>query len=105
MIGCQPANSPVMKLSVEAGKIVEFDSKPTLSDGSAGGVEDQAITFDICRLGIDKWIEVSEDEIKKAIYYVYKYHNRTIEGAAGVAVASFLQMVSQKNLNLLKQEV
>ena len=42
MIGCQPVNSPVMKLSVEAGKIVEFDSKATLSDGSAGGVEEQA---------------------------------------------------------------
>ena len=30
-----------MKLSVEAGKIVEFDSKPTLSDGSAGGIEEK----------------------------------------------------------------
>lgn len=58
---------------------------------------EKAITFDICRLGIDKWIEVSEDEIKKAIYYVYKYHNRRIEGAAGVAVASFLKMVWENN--------
>jgi len=50
--GCLPKNSPVMKESIQAGKIIEMDSKPTLSDGSAGGIEPGAITFDICKVEI-----------------------------------------------------
>ena len=41
-----------MKKSIEAGKIIEMESKPTLSDGSAGGIEPGAITFDICKVEI-----------------------------------------------------
>ncbi|MFN3335652.1 MAG: pyridoxal-phosphate dependent enzyme, partial [Caldilinea sp.] len=37
IIGCLPANSPVMAESVRAGQVVEMESLPTLSDGSAGG--------------------------------------------------------------------
>ncbi|CAG5102759.1 Oidioi.mRNA.OKI2018_I69.chr1.g453.t1.cds [Oikopleura dioica] len=32
--GCLPKNSPVMKESIEAGKIIEMESKETLSDGN-----------------------------------------------------------------------
>ena len=39
IIGCLPQNSPVMAASVRAGHIVEMESLPTLSDGSAGGVD------------------------------------------------------------------
>ena len=35
--------------SLQAGRILELESKPTLSDGTAGGVEPGAITFDLCR--------------------------------------------------------
>lgn len=36
VVGCQPEASQVMKLSVEAGRIVEAESLDTLSDGTAG---------------------------------------------------------------------
>ncbi|MBO0798259.1 MAG: pyridoxal-phosphate dependent enzyme, partial [Blastocatellia bacterium] len=39
LIGCLPENSPEMALSVKAGKFIEFEPKPTLSDGTAGGFE------------------------------------------------------------------
>ena len=94
VIGCQPAQSPVMKLSVDEGKIVEYNSGKTLSDGSAGGIESGSITFDVCRVGIDKWITVEEDEIENAIFIAHKYHNnKIIEGAAGVALGAFIKMV------------
>jgi len=95
VIGCQPANSPVMMKSVEAGKIIDYKSAPSLSGGSAGGIEKGSITFDICRKGIDKWITVTEDELKKAMYVAYKYHKMVIEGAAGVAIASFMKMAAE----------
>ncbi|MEW5918827.1 MAG: pyridoxal-phosphate dependent enzyme, partial [Gemmatimonadota bacterium] len=45
IIGAQPENSPVMTMSVRAGRMIEMPSKPTLSDGTAGGVELDSITF------------------------------------------------------------
>jgi len=89
VIACLPENSPEMQMSVEAGHIIHLASaKPTLSDGSAGGLEDGSITFPICQQFIHRYILVSEDEIAKAMHFVYRKHGERIEGAAGVAVAS-----------------
>ena len=43
VIGCQPLNSKVMYESVKVGQIVFEESADTLSDGTAGGVEDDAV--------------------------------------------------------------
>ena len=92
-IGCQPERSAVMLASVRAGRIVEEESSlPTLSDGSAGGIEEQTITFDLCRRHVDHWLTVSEEEIAGAMRLIYRESSEIIEGAAGVAVASLLQM-------------
>jgi threonine dehydratase len=68
IIGCLPENSPEMQLSIEAGHIVHLaEAKPTLSDGSAGGMEEGSITFPICQKLVKRYILVSEEEIGKAI--------------------------------------
>jgi len=98
VIGCQPENSPEMTLSLEAGEIVDLpEFIETLSDGSAGGIEPNAITFSICQEIIDKSILVSENEIKEGIRHIFHFHKKVIEGAAGVAVASL-----QKNIDHFK---
>jgi threonine dehydratase len=94
-IGCLPENSPVMYESVKAGKIVEMESKPTLSDGTAGGIEPGSITFDICRDCVDDFILVSEEEIADAIRLMIEYHYMLVEGAAALSVASFLKQKEQ----------
>ncbi len=91
VVGCLPANSPVMYESVKAGTIVETPVLPTLSDATAGGIEPGAITFDLCRRYVDDWVLVSEDEIRDAMRLVFHEHRIVIEGAAGVAVASLLK--------------
>lgn len=91
IIGCQPKNSPVMYESVRAGKIVDMTSLPTLSDGTAGGIEPGAITFDLCKKLIDDYILVLEKEIRDAIILIFKKHHMLIEGAAALAVASFVK--------------
>lgn len=92
VIGCLPENSPEMYLSVEKGEVVILDDPlDTLSDGSAGGLEKESITFDICRKNVDDYILVSEDEIARAIAFMVEKHHKIIEGAAGVALASFLK--------------
>ena len=91
LIGCQPQNSAAMYESIKAGQIVEIESLPTLSDGSAGNIEPKAITFTICRDYVDDYILVSEEEIKNAILFILEKHHIIIEGAAAVAVASFFK--------------
>ncbi|MFC1857587.1 threonine/serine dehydratase [Thermodesulfobacteriota bacterium] len=91
IIGCQPENSPVMHASIRAGEIIEMESRPTLADGTAGGIEPDAITFDLCRKYVDQFIMVSEDDIKEAIKLCLEKHYMLIEGAAALSIAAFMQ--------------
>ena len=91
VVACSPANSAVMYESLRAGRILEMESKPTLSDGTAGGVEDDAITFEPCRRLIDHHALVTEEEIRRAMRLIIGEHHLLVEGAAGVAVAGLLK--------------
>jgi len=63
MVAVSPKNSCVMYESIKAGKQLDLPSDPTLSDGTAGGVEMGSITFELCQRIIDEFILVTEDEI------------------------------------------
>uniref|UniRef100_A0A7C1FUQ7 threonine ammonia-lyase n=1 Tax=Caldilinea aerophila TaxID=133453 RepID=A0A7C1FUQ7_9CHLR len=91
IVGCLPVHSPVMYESVRAGHIVQMESLPTLSDGSAGGIEEGAITFALCQQLVDDWVLVTEAEIADAVRLIAQTHHLMIEGAAGVAVAAYLK--------------
>lgn len=92
VIGCSPQNSPVMAASVQAGHILEMSSQPTLSDGTAGGIEPEAITFEFCQSLVDQFVLVSEAEIAAAMRLFMEVQHQLIEGAAAVAVAALLQV-------------
>lgn len=95
VIAASPVNSPVMALSVRAGHIVEHVSEPTLSDGTAGGVEQNAITFDLCRTLVDEWVELPEDEIAHAMRAFIAEHHQLIEGSAAVALAGLARIAER----------
>lgn len=88
LFGCQPAASAVMARSVEAGEVLDLTSEATLSDGTAGGIEPDSITFDLCRHLVDEFILVTEQEIAAAMRAYLAAEPGRIEGAAGVAVAA-----------------
>ena len=56
-----------MVRSIRAGEILDMESQPTLSDGPAGGVEQGAITFDLCKKLVDDFILVTEEEIAESM--------------------------------------
>ena len=87
IVSCQPEASAVMTESVKAGRILDLPSEPTLSDGTAGGIEPGAMTFDICKDVVDRYVVVSEDEIAEAMRQFIDSHHMLLEGAAGVAIA------------------
>jgi threonine dehydratase len=96
IVGCQPANSPVMERSVAAGHIVEWPSEPTLSDGTAGGMEPGSITFDLCRELVDEYMLINEAEIAAALNAFVDGHHMLIEGAAAVALAAAQKLAGQQ---------
>jgi len=95
VVGCQPVASPVMARSVEAGEILEMASEPTLSDGTAGGIEPDAITFQLNQAVVDEWVVVDEDEIVAAMRLYLRSESGAIEGAAGVAIAGLLASAAE----------
>lgn len=90
VIGCQPEASAVMARSVAAGHVIEEPSRPTLSDGTAGGVEQDSITFELCRALVDEFVLVDEESVAAAIRGFIDFEQQLIEGAAGVALAAML---------------
>ncbi len=95
IVGCSPDNSKVMIESLTAGKLLDLPSTETLSDGTAGGVEPDSITFDLCRELIDQSVTVSESEIAKQLVQFIDSHEMRIEGAAAVSIASLIKCREQ----------
>lgn len=91
VIGASPENSPVLCRSLEAGKIVELESKPTLSDATAGGMEPGSVTFEFAKQYVSRIELLSEDEIRSATRRTIIEQRTLIEGAAGTAVAAYLK--------------
>lgn len=102
IIGCQPENSAVMYHSIKAGKILAMESQPTISDGTAGGIEQGSITFEICKKYVDGHHLVTEEQIKQALYIMLEQHQMMVEGAAGLSIASLINNKDRyKNRNVV----
>jgi threonine dehydratase len=91
VVAVWPENSQALLKSLEAGRIVEVEEQPTLSDGTAGGVEPGSVTFAVCQQVIDERITVSEAEIAAAMRHIALAERWMVEGAAGVALAGLIQ--------------
>lgn len=90
VIAVQPEASAVMARSVEAGHIIQIEEKPTLSDGTAGGIEEGAITFDPVRDLADEFVLVSEFAIAAALQRLERDEGMLVEGAAAMTLAAIL---------------
>jgi threonine dehydratase len=88
IIACSPVNSRVMHESVRAGRILDLESQDTLSDGTAGGVDEDSITLSYCRDLVDEWILVDEGEIARSLCAYIDDNHRLAEGSAAVAFAA-----------------
>jgi len=95
IIACWPKASVAMYASLQAGEIVEPEEQDTLSDGTAGGLEPGTMTFSICQAVINDCVLVSEEEIKAAMKTLARYERWMVEGAAGVAMAAFMQQADR----------
>jgi len=88
IVGAQSEHTAAMSRSLAAGRIVEIENLATLADGLAGQIDDEA--FDIGRNGLDAIVAVSEEEIGRAIAWLWTEHQQRVEGAGACGVAAVL---------------
>jgi len=88
IFGCSPEPSAVMVRSVAAGRILEIPSYPTLSDGTAGGVERDSITFPILQELVSDFVIVPEPRTRRAFQDYLARNEEPIEGAAAMTLAA-----------------
>jgi threonine dehydratase len=91
VVGASPVNDAALAASVRAGHVVEIDARPTLSDGTAGGVEEGSITLPLCAELVDDWVLIEEPEIRSALRLMIDTEHQLVEGSAALAIAAGLK--------------
>lgn len=89
VVGVQAANCAPMKKSVEAGEVVQVEAMETIADGIAVK-RPGALTMPIIREFVDEIVEVTEDEIARAIYFCVTNNRLVVEGAGAAGLAALL---------------
>ncbi|ABM80088.1 threonine ammonia-lyase [Hyperthermus butylicus] len=87
--GVEPENAPKFTKSLEAGRPVRVEIRPTIADGLAVKRPGD-ITFRIVRELVDDIVTVSEEEIAHAIYMLLERGKVLAEGAGAAALAALL---------------
>lgn len=98
IIGASPERSTAMLRSVEAGRILPDEGLETLSDGTAGGIEDDSCTFQLCRDLVDEWVSVPEEEIAAEMRAALIQDHLVWEGAAAVAAAGLVRAARERSV-------
>ena len=94
VVGVQAENAPSIYLSWKKGRIVETDSADTIADGLATRVPFE-LTYSILRDQIDDIVTVSEEELRLAVYQVFRTTHHVAEPAAAATVAAGLKLKSR----------
>jgi threonine dehydratase len=90
VIGVVSERANTYRLSLDAGRLVPTNSALTFADGMAVRVPD-AEAFAIMQAGMERLIEVSDDEIAEAIRVLYTDTHTLAEGAGATTFAALMR--------------
>lgn len=86
VVGVQSERTDAMARAIEAGHVVEIENLPTLADGLAGQIDDNALA--IGQATLESIVTVSEEEIASAIAWLWLAEGIRAEGSGAVCVAA-----------------
>ncbi len=89
VIGVQAANVAWVNPSLKAGHAVIAETGQTIADGIAVKSPGE-ITLPIIRQYVDEVVEVSEEEIARAIFFCVQNNRLVVEGAGAAGLAALL---------------
>jgi len=91
IVGVQPKNASEMALSIDKGSIVPPSSQTTVSDGTAGGLDPETVTYAHCKELVDEFVLVEEEEIVDALRLMEHHLGVKVEPSAGLALAGIIK--------------
>jgi threonine dehydratase len=89
IVGVVSAAAPAYALSFSAGRVVETNEARTFADGVACRVPDPA-ALEIIRGGVERIVQVADDQVAEAIRILYADTHNVAEGAGAIALAALL---------------
>jgi threonine dehydratase len=89
IIGVEAENAASVNKSLDAGKPVEIDIGQTIADGIAVKRPGE-VTLPIIEEFVDEVVEVSEEEIARAIFFCVQNNRLVVEGAGAAGLAALL---------------
>ncbi|MCP4302262.1 MAG: threonine dehydratase [Gammaproteobacteria bacterium] len=90
IVGVVSTEALAVKLSFEAGHLIETESANTFADGIAVRVP-VSEAFQIYSGGADRIVEVSDDEVAEAIRIYFRDTHNAAEGAGAASLAALLR--------------
>jgi threonine dehydratase len=84
------AGAPAFALSYERGELISYDVTTTIADGMACRTPD-ASALTIARRGIERAMQVTDDEVKSAMRALFDDTHNVAEGAGAAALAALLK--------------
>ncbi len=88
IIGIQSEASPPWYFSWQAGRLVEVEYKPSLSEGTWGSIKE--CMFNLAKDRVDSFLLVKEEDIKEAIAFALRKLHLVVEGAGALGIAALL---------------
>lgn len=89
IIGVEPSKIPSMATSIANNRITIHDPVTTIADGinvrKVGN-----LTFEMCKELVDDWVNVTDEEICRALLFLLEGEKTVAEGAGSAGVAALL---------------
>ena len=92
VVGVEPEGAPKMKRSLEAGKVVTLDKTGSIADGLLT-VRPGDLTFEHVRAFIDEIVTVPDDEMVRAIGWLFRHARLVVEPSGSVTVAALMKQL------------
>jgi len=93
--GVSPENSPVMYECMQAKKMIQMKTYPTLADTCAGNVDMDTVTLELCLRHVDEILLLTEEEIASSIRLLFEQHRLVVEGSGALGVGGLLKRKEQ----------
>src|SRR5207244_1777447 len=76
--------------SMQAGRLVAIDARPSLADGLGGNPDPETITFEPIQRLVDRVVTVSEATLSASVRGLVEHEHVIAEGAGAAATAAIL---------------
>ena len=90
VVGVEPEGAPKMKRSLEAGHVVTLDKTGSIADGLLT-VRPGDLTFEHVRAFVDEVVTVPDDEMVRAIGWLFRHARLVVEPSGAVTVAALMR--------------